>query len=433
VADAFAYPDSYYARTLADRTVRPALDRDIETDILVVGGGMAGLATALGLAERGRKVTLIEAKQVGWGASGRNGGFVSSGYAAGAGRLLAAVGESQARALNDLTVNALALIRRRIDTYRIDCGPLVEGKLATLWGDTTDNARKSVETMARVFGEHRELWSKEKVRDLYRTDRYHGGVFNPSGFHFHSLNFTRGIAAAVEQKGGQIFENTEAHSLRLDTTPKRIVTRGGTIKADQVVFCCSGYIGYLEDRLSAATLPVGTFVLLTRPLAPEVMETAIRAPYAVADDRAAGDYYRPLADGRILWGGRVSSDLDPRNLAQSMLGDLVSVYPQLSRRVEADVAWPGTMGYATHRMPQIGTFGDGVWYCQGFGGHGMCATTAGGEAVAAGIAGEDERYTLFEPFGLTYAGGLMGPYIAQAVYWWWQLGDWWGSRKARRL
>jgi len=189
----------------------------------------------------------------------------------------------------------------------------------------------------------------------------------------------------------------------------------------------------LDGLLSAARLPVGPFVLLTRPLEPEVLERAIRAAYAVADDRAAGDYYRPLPDGRLLWGGRVSSNLDPRNLAQDMLGDILTVYPQLAGKVEADVAWPGTMGYATHRMPQIGTFGDGVWYCQGFGGHGMCATTAGGEAIAAGIAGEDERYTLFEPFGLTYTGGMIGPYIAQAVYWWWQLGDWWGSRKARRL
>lgn len=436
---ALGYPDSFYSRNMADQKSRPALEEDIDTDVLVIGGGMAGLATALGLAERGHKVVLIEQKRVGWGASGRNGGFVSTGYAAGAGKMIETVGEDQAKALNDLTIAAQALILSRIEKYKIDCGPIVKGKLGTLWGDTLDNAKASVETMDRVFGETRELWSEEQVRDLYKTDWYFGGVFNPDGFHFHSLNFTRGIAAAFESLGGMIYEETEATGLRLTEEPKRVVTRKGDITANHIVFCCSGYIGHLEDRLQAATLPIGTYVMLTNQLEPEVLETAIRAPYAVSDDRFAGDYYRPLStatgelDGRILWGGRVSMDLDPTNLAAKMLGDLEKVYPQLKGKVKADVAWPGTMGYATHKMPQIGTLSEGVWYCQGFGGHGMCSTTAGGEAIAAAIAGDDERYTLFEPFGLTYAGGMLGPWVAQAIYTWWRLGDWWGTRKARRL
>ncbi len=106
-----------------------------------------------------------------------------------------------------------------------------------------------------------------------------------------------------------------------------------------------------------------------------------------------------------------------------MLGDMYKVYPQLEG-IGGEVAWPGTMGYARHKMPQIGELEPGVWYNQGFGGAGICATTVGGEAIAAAIAGEDERIRLFEPFGLDFAGGRLGPVVAEALYAWWRLRDW---------
>ena len=105
-----------------------------------------------------------------------------------------------------------------------------------------------------------------------------------------------------------------------------------------------------------------------------------------------------------------------------MLGDLLKVYPQLEG-ISADVAWEGTMGYATHKMPQIGQLRPGIWYCMGFGGHGLCPTTSGGELIAAAIAEGDDRYRLFAPFGLSYTGGLLGRYVTQCVYWSYELRD----------
>jgi gamma-glutamylputrescine oxidase len=195
------------------------------------------------------------------------------------------------------------------------------------------------------------------------------------------------------------------------------------VRADHVVFCLSGYIDGLHPQLARATLPVATYVMLTEPIPKERLESAIRAPYGVSDTRFAGDYYRPLPDGRILWGGRVSSATAPQRLLRRLLGDMYKVYPQLEG-IAGEVAWPGTMGYARHKMPQIGELEPGVWYNQGFGGAGICATTVGGEAIAAAIAGEDERIRLFEPFGLDYAGGRLGPAVAEAIYAWWRLRDW---------
>ena len=417
------YVDSFYSRTIADDRPRPALGGDVETDVCVIGGGLAGLATALGLAERGRRVVLLEARRLGFGASGRNGGMVGTGYAAGHRKVAALVGEAHARELHDLTVDAFELIRRRIDHYAIDCEPFVEGKLLCSWFDDADGLRADAEWIARVYGEEREFWPREKLRELYRTERYYDALFSARSFQFHSLNFALGIARAAERNGAVLHENSAVVSFDLAAEPKHVNTAMGRVHADQVVFCCSGYIEGLHAKLSRSTLPVATYVMLTEPIPIDRLETAIRAPYGVSDNRFSGDYYRPLPDGRILWGGRVSSSAAPERLMQMMLGDLLRVYPQLEGIV-GEVAWPGIMGYAVHMMPQIGELEPGVWYCQGFGGSGMCTTTVGGEAVAAAIAGNDERYRWFEPFGLEYAGGPLGPTIAAAVYAWWRFKDW---------
>ena len=219
----------------------------------------------------------------------------------------------------------------------------------------------------------------------------------------------------------KIFEASPVTELRTLGDPKRVITAKAEVKADQIVLAMSGYIGMTHPAAAAATLPVKTFVMLTEPLG-ERLQVAITVPYACADDRFATDYYRPLKDGRLLWGGRIAMST-PRRLKEEMMADLLWAYPQLEG-ISGEVAWDGTMGYATHKMPQIGEIEPGVWTCQGFGGHGMNATTVGGEVVAKGIVGESEDYKLFAPFGWPYAGGPIGPVVAQSYYWWMQLKDW---------
>ncbi|UUX50145.1 FAD-binding oxidoreductase [Nisaea acidiphila] len=426
---AATYIDSYYHRTLRAPAARPTLVEDTDCDICIIGGGMAGLATALGLAERGRDVVLLEAKRVGWGASGRNGGFVGGGYSLGIGDIEARVGREDADALARLTLDALELIKQRIERYGIDAGPMRPGIMKASWFANADSLRAHADKMNERFGIGLTFQSRERMRELYLTERYYEGLLDPTAFQFHSLNFTNGIADACAGNGARIFENAAVTHMDLTGDRKRIDTAHASISANQVVICCSGYIGHLHPKLSRATLPVGTYVVLTEPLG-DRLEQAIKAPYGTSDSRLAGDYYRALPDTRLLWGGRVSSNLSPRNLKQKMIGDILRIYPQLEG-VRAAVAWPGTMGYAVHKMPQIGQLSEGVWYNQGYGGHGMCATTAGGEVVAKAIAEGDESYKLFAPFGLDFAGGPLGPAIAQCAYWGFQLQDLWQAWKSK--
>ncbi|MDP6563525.1 MAG: FAD-binding oxidoreductase [Alphaproteobacteria bacterium] len=416
------YVDSHYRRSLSDQWRWRPLGRDLKAEVCVVGGGLAGLNTALGLAERDRQVVLLEGKRAGWGASGRNGGFVMAGFALPAQRLAARIGLSRARSLHAMTVEALSLIRTRIDDFDIDCGPVQDGIVVAGWHGSGQAIKRHASFLRKEMGTPVEYWPGEKLRQMYRTDRYVDAVFDPTAFHLHPLNFTRGIARAADRAGVVLHEDSPVLAIEPAPGGHLVRTETGSVRAEQVVVCCSGYIGRTQKRLAAATLPVATYMLLTEPLGERLAE-AIRAPHAIADNRMAGDYYRALPDGRILWGGRVSAfKTPPRRLAEVMLGDLRKVYPQLAG-ARAEVAWEGLMGYARHRMPQIGQLTPGLWYCMGFGGKGMGTTTLGGELIARAIAEDDESWRAFEAFGLGHAGGPLRPAIAQAAYWWYQMRD----------
>lgn len=419
---AASYIDSYYASTANAGGARPTLDGAIETEVCVVGGGLAGLSTALGLAERGVSVVLLEARRVGWGASGRNGGFVSGGFSKDLRSLEKQLGREHALRIHGLSWDAVSLIRKRIETYAIDCGPIVDGIVRASWFDDADALKRERDYMADVAGIEEEFWPREKLGEMLISERYYDGLFNPRGLQFHPLNYSLGVAAAAELKGARIFEGAPAIGHDLEAATKTIRTGHGEVRAKTVVMTCGGYIAGLHRKLSGAIVPVATYVAVTEPLGNR-LQSAIRIPYAIHDNRFALDYYRPLHDSRILWGGRVSlRQSDPPDLAGLMLGDLLKVYPQLEG-VKMETAWGGLMSYAAHKMPQIGEVTPGVWHAMGFGGQGMNTTTMAGELIAAAIAEDDDSYRLFAPFGLTPTGGPLGAAAAQLTYWYYGLRD----------
>jgi len=424
-------PVSYYRATVTDSPTRAAPAGRTQARVCIVGGGFAGLNTALGLAERGvRDVVLLEADTVGHGASGRNGGFVFGGFSRGEGALLRDLGPQRARALYRGSTDAVELIRARTDRYGIDCDRSDAGVIWANWFDDPAVLRARQQLLRESYGVEWEWMPRERVRELLHTDRYTDALFEPHAFHFHPLKYARGIATAAEAQGVRVHEQAAVTGLERHGAGWHVRTRDAVIDAEQVVLACGGYLANLRRDVDAAVLPIATYVMVTEPLG-ERLHDAMRTRAAVYDTRFAFDYYRPLPDTRLLWGGRISIlNRDASSVERLLRRDLHRVFPQLDG-VRVDHAWSGLMSYARHEMPQIGRIDDGLWLAQAFGGHGVAPTTFAGETVAAAIADGDTRWQDLAGYGLVPAYKPAGFVAAQASYWWAQWRDAWKATRER--
>nr|WP_199048308.1 FAD-binding oxidoreductase [Dyella sp. ASV24] len=419
---------SYYRATATPYASFAPLQGKVDARVAIVGGGFAGLHTALGLAERGvRDVVLLEREQVGFGASGRNGGFVFGGYSLGEQSLLDQRGQDAARTLFRLTTDAVARIRERVSRYDILCDLVNEGVIWANWFRDPAVLRQRQELLEKHYGIAWEWLPQNELRARVHTTRYYDGLYERDALHLHPLNLAIGLAGAAAAQGVSVHENTDVWQLRREGTRWRIETAQGSVHADQVVLACGGYLAGLKRQVDRAILPIATYVMVTEPLG-DRLNDALETRAAVYDSRFAFDYYRPLPDTRLLWGGRISvRDRSPRAVQRVLMQDLLRVFPQL-KGVRVDYAWSGLMSYARHQMPQIGTGGDGLWWAQAFGGHGLAPTCAAGDLLASALAEGDDRWKQFAPYGLDRTYRPFGYLGAQTSYWWQQGKDWFKTR-----
>lgn len=423
---------SYYHACMPPPAPRPPLAGTVEAEIGIVGGGLAGLATALSLAERGLAPVLIEARRIGTGASGRNGGMVSAGFAQPASHLEQRLGLAAARELMALSRDGIARLRARIARHGIACDP-IEGVVVASCFDRPTALRAEAEAHNERYGMRVHFWPRERLRAAYPSPRYFDGVFDPEGFHLDPLALCRGYAAAAAGQGARLFEDTPAIALERRGGRWRVRTPAGALLTERLVLCQSVYPPAFVPAAARASLAVCSYIIVTAPLKGRHAEV-IRAPYAVHDDRFATGYYRLLPDGRLLWGGGVGIRETPRDLAALMRRDLARIYPQLAE-VGIEHAWSGRMGFARHKMPLIRELRPGLWINSLFGGHGLNTTTMGGELVAAALVEGDDRHRLFEPFAPRWVGGPLAPLMVQAIYGRYILADAvraaWHRRRAR--
>ena len=418
-------PETWYAASARPFESLPPLEGRQDARIAIVGGGYAGVCLALGLAERGvREVVLLECEGIGHGASGRNGGFVFGGYSLGEGALLGQLGAERARALYGATTRAVDLIRQRIRQYGIACDAVDAGVLWANWFRDASILHARQALLKGAYGVEWEWVPESQLRSVIRSDRYHDALFERNALHLHPLDYLHGMVRAAQRQGVRLHEHSRVRKIERDGVAWRLRTEAGEVLAQTVVLACGGYLSHLQPQVDRAVLPIATYVMVTEPLGERLRE-CLHTEAAVYDTRFAFDYYRPLKDTRLLWGGRISiRNRSPQAVKKLLMSDLLRVFPQL-RGVKIDYAWSGLMSYARHQMPQLGTRGDGLWWMQAFGGHGTAPTCASGELLADAIAHHDETWREFAPFGLQSVHRPFGYLGAQKQYWWLEAKDRW--------
>jgi glycine/D-amino acid oxidase-like deaminating enzyme len=408
-------PKTWYAATAVAAPERPVLSHDLDADVCVIGAGLAGLTVAREVARRDWSVVVLEAGEVAGGASGRNAGFVSPGFAERIDAIVDRVGLPRAKELWALSIAGVDYVRRAIGETAMPGVERGEGKLSVR---RTDDEPRLLEhaAMLRVdFGADIEAWPTDQVREVLRSPYYFQGLHFAQAFHIHPLNYALGLAADAEKHGARIFQNTQATGIDPAGVRKRVRTTGGMVRARHVVLAGSIGIGPVDEQLADTVLPISTYVAVTAALGEKLFE-AVRYSGAVADTRRACDYYRIVDDDRLLWGGRISTRTsEPRRLKAQIRRDILKVYPQLGE-FEIEHAWVGTMAYAVHKMPQIGELAPGYWIASAFGGHGINTTAMAGEMIARAILDGDDRWRLFSSYELVWAGGGFGRAAARTSF-----------------
>ena len=258
---------------MTETTARPALVGVVEADCIVVGAGLAGLITALELARGGLKPVVIEARAVGWGASGRNGGIVSPAFACGGDEIEARVGRDAARALHRLTIEGVDRVRGLISDLKIEGATPLPGLLNLRRFDKACDLHAYAAEFSENFGYDFGYLDRKAIRDRLVTDRYFHGLSDPHAFHIHPLNYLRGIAAELERLGGRIYEGSAATQAQWGAAEKGVKTANGEARAPQVIFATGGYTDGLVPRLKRAVLPIATYMMISEA-APDLIATA---------------------------------------------------------------------------------------------------------------------------------------------------------------
>jgi glycine/D-amino acid oxidase-like deaminating enzyme len=409
------YGGSWYAATKVETPPRPPLTVDLDVDVCVIGGGLAGLTTAREVARAGWSVVLVEAGRLAENASGRDTGFVLPGFAAAPERIIGRVGFSRAKDLWALSQSGLDYIR---DAVAGEAMPGIDPQDGWLYVSKIENGDAFTQ-LARLFGEFGveiEGWPVERVRASLRSERYFHAIHFPRAINIHPLNYALGLAAAAEHDGARIFEHTPALSIDPAGVRKRIVTPNARLRANHVVLCGNTRIAALMPAIGATLVPITTYILTTAPLGPLLAE-AIGYRGSVSDSDLADNHYRIVGGDRLMWSGRATTwERNPRRYVRALVADIKKTYPQLGE-VGVDYVWSGTLGNSVHRMPQLGELGPGVWLASGFGGHGLNTTAMTGNLIARAIVDGDQTWRQFTPFELVWAGGIFGRAVAQTSYW----------------
>jgi gamma-glutamylputrescine oxidase len=412
------HADSWYAASANPAPAHPGLEGEVRADVCVVGGGFTGLSAALHLAERGYNVVLLEAERIGWGATGRNGGQICTGFSNGMTAIEEKLGMEAARACWAVAEEAKALIRDRVERHNIDCS-LKWGYLHVATKPSRmEGLKRDQESLARYGCEETRLLDGITLMERLKSPAYHGALWESAAGHFHPLNYALGLAGAAEAAGVQIFERSPVE--RVATGPRPAAyTAEGVVRAKHMVLAGNAYLGPVSRPLYRRIMPVASYVLATEPLGEDGALATMPGDDAVSDTNFIVNYFRLSEDKRMLFGGRASyTQIRPRDLFAYMRPRMAEIFPQLAD-ARMDYCWEGNIGVTMDRMPDIGRLDGEVWYAQGYSGHGVALSGMYGKLIAEAIAGQAERFDLMARFRHPpFPGGkLRTPMLALAMMW----------------
>jgi glycine/D-amino acid oxidase-like deaminating enzyme len=366
-------------------------------DVAVIGGGYTGLSAARHLARAGASVVLLERERVGWGASSRNGGQVLTGLKLDASALVLRFGEARARRLFDTASRSIAHLEAVIADESIACGYARTGHIeAAAKPKHFEDFKAEQLLLARVFGHRVELVGRAEQRSEIGTDAYYGLLVDERSAALNPAQYVAGLAAAATRAGATILTTAARHVRKEHEWV--VETAAGSLHARDVMLATNGYTDAVSPALQRRIVPIGSYIIVTEPLAEDRASAILPRGRMAFDSRNFLHYFRLTSDRRLLFGGRAEfSQPDPesiRTATRLLRAAMVQVFPDLAG-AEIAYAWGGNVAFTRDQLPHAGVL-DGIYYAAGYSGHGIAMATYLGEQIARRIAGEPIENPLFD-------------------------------------
>ncbi len=394
-ADNFSPTVYWHDRTPLAEISSPPLPQ--RADVVVVGSGYTGLCAALELARAGRSAIVIDAQAIGWGCSTRNGGQVSAELKPGFDELRARYGEARAVAIVGEARRSFEWIRDFIAREGIECDFHVSGRFHGAHSEAAYAALSAQRDHHPADPEaDAVLVPPDRVRGELGTDAYFGGAIHPHNGSLDPARFHRGLVDRVAAEGVVLIPSCEARTIARDSDCMTVTTSRGAVIARNVVVATDGYTGALVPRLRRRIIPIGSYIVATEPIPPELMARLFPTDKVVTDTRKVVYYYRASPDrSRVLFGGRVSAaETDPRKSAGPLTAEMMRIFPELAG-IRVSRSWMGFVGFTFDALPHLGHC-DGIHYTMGYCGSGIAMGSYLGARLAQQLLNKPEGRTAFD-------------------------------------
>ena len=359
-------------------------------DVAIVGSGYTGLHAAIALRKAGASVAVLERETIGWGASSRNGGMACTGLKEDMTTILRRYGKEKGQAFWAWALASIDHVEATIAEEQIECNFGRTGHVTLAFKQSHfAHFQSEVDWFRRELG-YMDTWvvGKDDLRSEIGSHEYFGGLVDRNSAALQPARYVFGLAQAAARHGAQLVEEAAVLGVKREATGFRVTTAQGVLKAKEVLLATNGYTGNVVGGARDGIFPVGSYIITTAPLSPELQKTLSPRGRMFFDSKNFLNYFRITPDGRMLFGGRhnLSPNLDLAASAHMMRRRMVEVFPEL-KEVPLSHTWSGRLGICFDLMPHIGRV-EGVHYAYGYAGHGVSVASYMGKEVGEMLAGK---------------------------------------------
>jgi len=401
----------------------PSLREGMKVDIAIVGGGIAGCSAALHAAEEGAKVTLVEGRAIGWGASSRNAGHLPAATKHEPEEAIRLYGKNFGERIVEASESGPQIVAAIAARYGIECELAFPGIITAAHTQQAFDGLKHRAEYWQRRARPLEVLDRDRLSSMLGSRFYLGGIIDRRGGSINPLAYVRGLARAALKRGARLFEKTRADSLGRVGDNWIVRTAGGAIEAKSVFLCTNAYTDDLWPGLRRTVIPVRTVQFTTKPLSDNLLKTILPGRQPMIDTRRVLISARIHQDGRLHFGSGPSMRAGSAPTWRAALSRMQEVFPQLGD-AEFDDAWPGWMAFNKADSWQMHTLAPGLFATLGCNGRGVALATIYGRDLARHVGGVPaDQLTLpmtpLDPVGMHAFSGIGAAAIAQ----WWRVRD----------